>query len=57
MLQSEFLSKMGVTISSASWASIAAVSGAAAVAVLLAGFAVQKFRMRQEMHDEIHDIM
>ena len=56
-MQSEFLSKMGVTISAASWTSIAAISGAAAMLVLLAGYAVQRFRMRQEMHNEIHEIM
>ena len=57
LLQSEFLSKMGVTMASASWASVAAIAGAAAVVVALAGYAVQRLRMRQQMHDEIHEIM
>lgn len=57
LLQSEFLSKMGVTVASASWASVAAISGAAAIMAVLAGYAVQRIRMRQQMHDEIHEIM
>lgn len=56
-LQSEFLNQMGITFKAASWWSIAAASGAAAVLAVLAGYAVQRFRMRQEMHSEIHEIM
>lgn len=54
---SEFLSQMGVTFKAASWWSIAAASGAAALLAVLAGYAVQRFRIRQEMHSEIHEIM
>lgn len=57
MLQSEFLSKMGVHMASASWASVAAISGTAAIMAVLVGYAVQRIRMRQQMHDEIHEIM
>ncbi len=56
-VQSEFLSQMGVSLKAASWWSLAAASGAAAVLAILAGYAVQRFRIRQEMHEEIHEIM
>ena len=55
--QSEFLNQMGVTFKAASWWSVAAASGAAALLAVLAGYAVHRFRMRQEMHSEIHEIM
>ncbi|KAA6422834.1 MAG: vacuolar-sorting receptor 1-like isoform 1, partial [Trebouxia sp. A1-2] len=54
---SEFLSQMGVSFKAASWWSLAAASGAAAVLAILAGYAIQRFRIRQEMHEEIHEIM
>ncbi|DBB12286.1 TPA: hypothetical protein ACH3X3_006385 [Trebouxia sp. C0006] len=54
---SEFLSQMGVSLKAASWWSLAAASGAAAVLAILAGYAIQRFRIRQEMHEEIHEIM
>ena len=57
LLQSEFLNQMGVTFKAASWWSIAVASGAAALLAVLAGYAIQRFRMRQEMHSEIHEIM
>ena len=56
-VQSEFLSQMGVSFKAASWWSLAAASGAAAVFAILAGYAIQRFRIRQEMHEEIHEIM
>ena len=56
-MQSEFLSQMGVSLKAASWWSLAAASGAAAVLAILAGYAIQRFRIRQEMHEEIHEIM
>ena len=56
-LQSEFLSEMGVTFKSASWLSLAIASAAAALLGILASFAIQRYRIRQEMHNEIHEIM
>ena len=56
-LQSEFLSQMGVTFKSASWLSLAIASGGAALLAILASFAIQRYRIRQEMHNEIHEIM
>lgn len=44
-------------MASASWLSVAAISMAAAIVVVLAGYTVQRVRMRQQMHDEIHEIM
>ena len=57
VLQNEFLSQMGASVKSASWLSIAAASGIAALLTVLAGYAIQRFRIRQEMHNEIHEIM
>ena len=57
LLQSEFLSQMGVTFGSASWVSLGVASGAAALLAVLAGYAIQRYRIRQEMHEEIHEIM
>lgn len=57
ILQSEFMSQMGVTLQTASWASMAVVSSAAALLAILASFAIQRYRMRREMHEEISEIM
>ncbi|KAL3145489.1 hypothetical protein ABBQ32_003313 [Trebouxia sp. C0010 RCD-2024] len=54
---SEFLSQMGLTFQAASWWSVALASGVAALLAVLAGYAIQRFRIRQEMHNEVREIM
>lgn len=48
---------MGLTFQAASWWSVALASGVAALLAVLAGYAIQRFRIRQEMHNEVREIM